>query len=456
MTNPLGSYCGPYWSDGKLQQSVAGKATPQHEFDASCKDHDREYSESEDAGTRNRADQTFYHTNMGKGYLRSGAAVLVSGNKYFRKSRPSLRGAQPTVAHQAPPTCKAVSFRDQLKSKKLNTEITMTKQSKQKSRANMPRGSAAVAYSTAVGIGAAKIGSQPNGGTIIRHREYVGPVVGDTGLSILGRNVNPGLATIFPWLATIAANYEKYKMRKLAFQFITSSGTSTGGRVGLAFGYNPSEKIPLNKQEFFSIVPNREEAPWEDIYLQVPCNGETKYVRFTSPTEGSVNTYDMGVLITMTGNNASASTLGDLFVEYEVELLRPHYGRVLSEAATIINPASGFPLGTGFTIDYGIEVVSWVTASTLEFQAPGDFQVTYYGTGAGTAPLSADWTLVPIGNSDLQKTDIHTTIDNGATQFGLVYIALLKNVQVGDRLTYTSASWGQTNGGLTVTRMSQH
>ncbi len=436
---------------------MAGKATAEHDFDATCKAHDAAYAASTDAKSRNKADDEFVEANRGKGYLRTAAAAAVHGNRYFRNGGISLRGsAQQTREGQ--PTCKKESFRDQLKSKKLfNTNNTMTNKSKRNNGGNRSRGAAAVAYSKAVGISAPTIGTRSNGRTVISHREYVCPLVGDTGLSILGKNVNPGLSEVFPWLSTIAANYEKYKMVKLSFQYVTSSGTSTGGRVGLAFGYNPSEAIPLNKQEFFSIVPNREEAPWEDIILHVPCTGETKYVRFAGIDSGTVNTYDMGKVVTATGNNAdSTSTLGDLFVEYEVELSRPHYGRIMSEELTIESPSSGVPMGTSFTVNRGIGLLQHGNEVTVTWQASGDFLVSYYGTGSGTAPSSADWNLVPIGNSDIQKSDIHLTIDNGATQFGLCYLALLKNVQVGDRMSLVTAAWGQSTGGMTVTRMSQH
>jgi hypothetical protein len=434
---------------------VAGKATAEHEFDATCKAHDAVYAKTTNPRLRTRADDKFVSDNMGKGALRTSAALAVNANRYFRKHTQGLRGADSIVPPK--PTCAVESFQDQLKSKKILSTKTMTKSNKQTKGGNRTRGVAAVAYSKAVGIKAPVVSTRANGRTVISHREYVCPVVGSLGLRLIGKNVNPGLAEVFPWLSTIAANYEKYRMIRLKFQYITSSGTSTAGRVGLAFGYNPSEKLPQNKQEFFSIVPNQEEAPWEDITLVVPCTNESKYVRFSGISTGTVNTYDMGKIISAVGNNASGTaTLGDLFVEYEVELTRPHYGRIMSETLSIINPVSGFPLGNGFTINTGIELVSWISSGTLEWEAPGDFQVVYYGVGNTVAPTTPVWSLIPFGNSDIQLQDIHITLDNGATQFGLVYVALLKNVQVGDQMTFTIAAWGQVTGGLTVSRMSQH
>ncbi len=41
-----GEYCGPGWSDGKHQNSVAGYATARDHLDQACKDHDKAYAEA--------------------------------------------------------------------------------------------------------------------------------------------------------------------------------------------------------------------------------------------------------------------------------------------------------------------------------------------------------------------------------------------------------------------------
>lgn len=35
-----GNYCGPYWSNGRIQRSVVGDLLPVDEFDETCRDHD--------------------------------------------------------------------------------------------------------------------------------------------------------------------------------------------------------------------------------------------------------------------------------------------------------------------------------------------------------------------------------------------------------------------------------
>jgi hypothetical protein len=489
MTTPFGLYCGPYWSDGKVQKSVAGKATPVSEFDATCKAHDRAYALSDNPVDLNLADKQFVDENMHKGPLRTAAALAVSANKYLRSGGVKLRGAvrdtpakskamtvtkvgnctasggtcsgkvpaRPKRLYPSKRSIRLITKLDQLNlNKKLNTKTNMTRLSKKNGGANGKRGSVAVAYSRTVDIPAPRIGTRSDGRIVVKHREYLAPVLGSTGLRITSQNLNPGLGGTFPWLYNIAANYEKYKILKLSVHYITSSGTTAGGRVGLAFGYNPSEKIPLNKQEFFSIVPNREEAPWEDITLTVQPTGETKYIRFASVYDGTVNTYDMGRIILMVDNTASGLAIGDLFIEYEVELLRPHYGRIQSEWLTIQLPGNGVPMGVGFALYKGIELVSWVNASSLQFEVPGDYEIVYFMAGDTTAPLTASWSLTPINSSQLQQEVINTCMDTTGALFNLTYMVLFKNAQVGDRISYQGNYWDMTAGGLTITKMSQH
>lgn len=473
MTTYKGSFCGPYWSDGEYQTSVAGKATAQSEFDATCKEHDRAYANSKGPHSLDKADDKFVNSNLGKGILRSVAALAVKANKGLRIHGPNLRGSGQQLGVPEPsgaPRLRGTHRVGKAKSgsretpedksiihkKNIITNKTMTNKNKQ-SGANAKRGSVAAAYSKTVGIKAANIGFA-NGRTIIRHREYLAPIRGSTTFRVQSMSLNPGLSNTFPWLSNLAANYEQYKVNKLHVEFVTSSGSTASGRVGLAFGYNPSEGIPVNKQEFFSIVPNREEAPWEDITLAVPVTGNVKYIRLAGvSSSGTLNTYDMGqIFVAASGTVDSTSVVGDLFVNYEIELLRPHYGRIKSEWLDITSPSSGSPMGTAFVVDSGQALVTRVSATTLEFSTSGDFQLAYFGTGATTAPTTSVFTITPISGSLIVQEDIDLIIDNGATQFGLTHLIKLRNVQVGDRLAWIGTNWGQTSGGMTITSMSQH
>jgi len=79
-----GNYVGANWSDGKRQASVAkGKTRAIDEFDSSAQVHDRAYALNRDL---KKADYAFYKANIGKGVVRSAAAIAVGTQGLFRKS----------------------------------------------------------------------------------------------------------------------------------------------------------------------------------------------------------------------------------------------------------------------------------------------------------------------------------------------------------------------------------
>ncbi len=118
-----GNYCGPNWSAGEYQASVISDVPALDDFDSTCKEHDAVYAMKGDLST---ADDKFYNDNIGKDVKRTVAALLVKGqqlirditrdnkrntndinqpnkimtNKTNKSSKPSLRGAQPSVAKQ--------------------------------------------------------------------------------------------------------------------------------------------------------------------------------------------------------------------------------------------------------------------------------------------------------------------------------------------------------------------
>lgn len=78
-----GNYCGPNWSAGKYQGSVAGSSVPAvDEFDQTCLEHDASYFYGK--GLK-EADYKFFKQNIGRGVKRSIAALAVGLQGYLRK-----------------------------------------------------------------------------------------------------------------------------------------------------------------------------------------------------------------------------------------------------------------------------------------------------------------------------------------------------------------------------------
>lgn len=188
----------------------------------------------------------------------------------------------------------------------------------------------------------------------IQHRECFGAVSSPTNAINFNSStysINPGNEVLFPWLSSIASNYEKYKIHGAVVYFESSSSdyAASGalGNVIIATNYNSAEipwsdDISMLNSEFavagkpsFNLAHPLECSPLyggQDDYL---------YVRDAAAISGSTTVdprlYDFGLLQVATrGLSAAVGTeLGRLWVTYDIEFVRP-----------LINPSGSMKYGT--------------------------------------------------------------------------------------------------------------
>ena len=329
-----GNYCGPGWSDGKYQNSVRnGTTQPIDEFDKTCQVHDSAFASGRDI---RKANQSFFNQNVGKGVMRTAAAIAVKASGFGQQR---LRGF---------PSAEGKS--------------TMTKQRQPNlrgARRNVSRSSAPVANATKLRLPKASYQSRGDGSLCIKHKEYIRDFTSHTSFTAFGISVNPGTPQLLPWGHAIANMYDLYRFKKLTIHYVTAVGTSTAGRITLAFNYDASLTIPTTKSGLFSVAPNVEDSLWKDLTLNVPCDGTWRYTRSGPVANTDIKTYDFGNLIIGSDLAAASADSGELMVEYEVELKRPHQflpisGDLDSNGAT----------GTGITVPFG-------TSNPLQWQSAG-------------------------------------------------------------------------------------
>lgn len=167
---------------------------------------------------------------------------------------------------------------------------------------------------------------------IVTHREYLGDITGSTGFKATTYSINPGNPNTFPWLSTIAANFEQYKLHGLVFEFKSTSSDSTSnpalGTVIMATQYDPydpgfSTKMSMENYEYaVSTKPSQSmlhgvecapsQTPLKEMYVQgaVP-NGLDR--RFS----------DMGTFTIATTGMPSEYICGELWCSFVVELIKP-------------------------------------------------------------------------------------------------------------------------------------
>lgn len=167
---------------------------------------------------------------------------------------------------------------------------------------------------------------------VVCHREYLGDVIGTSGFNNLSFPLNPGMGETFPWLSTIAANYQQYKFHGLIFEFrplITDFVTSGApGVIVMTTNYNADQDPFSSRQEAenaeFAVSVKPTLALVHMIECADPQVANKLYnVRTTSvPLGQDLRLYDYGLTQVITQLNPNQD-LGELWVSYCVEFFKP-------------------------------------------------------------------------------------------------------------------------------------
>lgn len=177
-------------------------------------------------------------------------------------------------------------------------------------------------------------------GIRVTEREYIGDVVsgmmGDVGgsnFTLQSFRLNPGDPNTFPWLSTIAKNFEQWEPLGMIFEFKTTSsdfnGTSQAlGTVILATEYDPSDDVYRNKIEMENSDYANSTKPSLTAIHGIECDPKerpTQVLYTGDPSASQEKFYDLGVFHVATqGLSSEKQTLGELWVSYDVVFYKKH------------------------------------------------------------------------------------------------------------------------------------
>lgn len=243
----------------------------------------------------------------------------------------------------------------------------------------------------------ARNGMSSNGNRTIVFEEYVQDIITSPTTLAFRADVyplQPGLSTLFAWLAEQAINYQEYRFRRVTFRFETDQQASIAGKVMYAFSPDAADPTPVNKQEMLEYGIKGKSAVWQEFDMPVPmveALGSRRYIRSgTLAANLDIKTYDMGVLFVATsGIVATSANIGELYVQYEVELITPVVqSLVAAQARSItIQALTGISetvlYGSTPTTTGGLAVVPSTTDATLTFNRVGNYLVVATITGTG-------------------------------------------------------------------------
>jgi hypothetical protein len=206
--------------------------------------------------------------------------------------------------------------------------------------------------------------------TVIRHREYVSDVLSSTGFVITSYPITMSNVNLFPWLNSLGSNYEQYRIHGMIFEFKSTSGSAIAstnnalGTVIMGTQYDVDDVPFANKLQMENSQYTTSSAPSVSFLHGVECAllltvapvlytdgatqvGAVRDLRFTQFCNFSIATV---------GQQAASVNLGELWISYEIELLKPKLSASLdvsSAAFYSASPTTGNFLGATMIYDSG-------------------------------------------------------------------------------------------------------
>jgi hypothetical protein len=141
----------------------------------------------------------------------------------------------------------------------------------------------------------------------------------------------PGLASSFPWLAPIASKFEKYEVRSAKYRYYPSvtgyNALGSKGRLVLSYNYDALAADPSVIDEAENTQPRAILMGAEpgEVHLDPALATQGgRYVRTGAIRVGAdPKNYYAGTLFICTKGFESTGKIGDLFIEYELDLINP-------------------------------------------------------------------------------------------------------------------------------------
>lgn len=171
----------------------------------------------------------------------------------------------------------------------------------------------------------------------IIHSEFVDNVVATTAFTTRSYVINPGRATMWPWLAVIAMNFESYTIESVQFRFVPIVSTNTVGRVAMAIDYDATDPAPATKARMSSYSTYQATNAWGPLSMRASQAalhkvGPTRYVSNGTDQTGDPKLYDAAVAYIATEFAAADGTMwGELYVDYVVRLITPQLNAIASQ-----------------------------------------------------------------------------------------------------------------------------
>jgi len=236
-----------------------------------------------------------------------------------------------------------------------------------------------------------KVKYNSDGSCIVGHREFVGDI-GSTSIEhVQDFQINPQRNGTFPWLSAIASRFEMYRFKKLRFQYRPSVGTTSDGWIALGMDFDFYDDIPT-KNTMLVWKYSSKSAVWQSCDLDLTQDAKLSTMRYCNySTERGDARLDMLGKLYVLAHTPITTTIGELYVDYEVEFRQPAYKLPATLFAKVLgkpNQNAAQILGGGATVTGNMNIEVVPSESSFVIKDAGDYLVSFEtaGTGQTTHP----------------------------------------------------------------------
>lgn len=302
----------------------------------------------------------------------------------------------------------------------------------------------------------------------VRHREYLGPIMGGTGFRTKVYPLQPGLRGLnvwMPWCSSVANSFQQYKLHGAIFEYHSTSSnysaTSALGTVSMSTLYDAgatplATTMAINNNEFTTIS-----SPDQTFIHPIECatkenSIQVRYVRESNSTEAADERFeDVGIFQITTNGLVSDETvqIGELWCSYDIEFLKPkmpdfHTGSMAKFGAnwngtsmlTVAPfPQNSFPVEVSFSssspqirfnlpLGYNGHYLLLVQSSNLGVVNTVSFATQIAPGGAGTDVTPVDYFINAAGATSVTYAPAASPPTTSNAIFGYVFSTIAENV----------------------------
>lgn len=273
----------------------------------------------------------------------------------------------------------------------------------------------------------------------IRHREYIQDVLSVSGSvpSVTSFLLTPTNPVTFPWLADIADNWEQWRLHGAVYEYVPLSGqlasTVALGYVTLCTEYDVNKPLVVSRAQAENMEYTTTTVPYNGMLHPIECKrAETTlqvlYIATNNvlPANGEPNFYQFAnTMMLVGGQSANGTVLGSIFLNYEVELIKPRL-QVSLAPSNSVNFQS--------TASVSSAAVFGTSAMTIK-EITGEFS---YGQTFSAINNTISWTGMPYGSTlNIQYVGTGASVTVGDMTAGITYTGCNAGAYLYDNGNYT-------------------